>query len=102
MSRKKTNQPEYGTELKLAAVHRVLAGESVSAIARLLWGRSPLYSAGLPKKPPIPIGSQLQARENRSLIPPLGASSLTLRERASLHFRRPIGRKNVCGIKVLL
>ena len=26
MSRKKTNQPEYGTELKLAAVRWVLAG----------------------------------------------------------------------------
>lgn len=34
MSRKKTNQPEYGTELKLAAVRRVLAGESVSAVAQ--------------------------------------------------------------------
>ncbi len=33
MSRKKMNQPEYGTELKLAAVRRVLAGESVSAVA---------------------------------------------------------------------
>lgn len=33
MSRKKTNQPEYGTELKLSAVRRVLAGESVSAVA---------------------------------------------------------------------
>jgi len=28
MSRKNTNQPEYGTGLKLAAVRRVLAGES--------------------------------------------------------------------------
>ena len=36
MSRKKTNQPEYGTELKLAAVRRVLAGESVSAVAQEL------------------------------------------------------------------
>ena len=33
MSQKKTNQPEYGTELKLAAVRRVLAEESVSAVA---------------------------------------------------------------------
>ncbi len=30
------NQPEYGTELKLAAVRRVLAGESVSAVAQEL------------------------------------------------------------------
>ncbi|MFZ3343016.1 MAG: helix-turn-helix domain-containing protein [Terriglobales bacterium] len=29
MSQKSRNQPEYGTELKLAAVRRVLAGESV-------------------------------------------------------------------------
>ena len=36
MSQKNTNQPEYGTELKLAAVRRVLAGESVSAIAQEL------------------------------------------------------------------
>jgi transposase len=36
MSREKTNPPEYGTELKLAAVRRVLAGESVSAVAREL------------------------------------------------------------------
>jgi len=36
MSQKKTNQPEYGTELKLAAVRRVLAGESVSAVAQEL------------------------------------------------------------------
>ena len=36
MSRKNTNQPEYGTELKLAAVRRVLAGESVSAVAQEL------------------------------------------------------------------
>src|SRR3984957_19851790 len=36
MSREKTNPPEYGTELKLAAVHRVLAGESVSAVAQEL------------------------------------------------------------------
>jgi transposase-like protein len=34
MSRKNTNQPEYGTELKLEAVRRVLAGESVSAVAQ--------------------------------------------------------------------
>jgi transposase-like protein len=33
MSRKKVKQPEYGTELKLAAVRRVLAGESVRAVA---------------------------------------------------------------------
>lgn len=36
MSRKNTNQPEYETELKLAAVRRVLAGESVSAVAQEL------------------------------------------------------------------
>src|SRR5512142_140824 len=36
MSRKNTNQPEYGTELKLAAVRRVLAGESVRAVAQEL------------------------------------------------------------------
>ena len=36
MSRKNANQPEYGTELKLAAVRRVLAGESVSAVAQEL------------------------------------------------------------------
>ena len=36
MSRKNTNQPEYGAELKLAAVRRVLAGESVSAVAQEL------------------------------------------------------------------
>ena len=36
MSRKNTNQPEYGTELKLVAVRRVLAGESVSAVAQEL------------------------------------------------------------------
>jgi len=44
MSREKTNPPEYGTELKLAAVHRVLAGESVSAVAQELGiGRKRLY-----------------------------------------------------------
>ena len=36
MSRKKTSYPEYGTELKLGAVRRVLAGESVSAVAQEL------------------------------------------------------------------
>jgi transposase len=36
MSRKNTNQPEYGTELKLAAVRRVLAGESVRVVAQEL------------------------------------------------------------------
>jgi transposase len=36
MSQKNTNQPEYGTELKIAAVRRVLAGESVSAVAQEL------------------------------------------------------------------
>lgn len=36
MSRKNTNQPEYGAELKLAAVRRVLAGESVRAVAQEL------------------------------------------------------------------
>jgi transposase len=36
MSRKNRNQPEYGTELKLAAVRRVLGGESVSAVAQEL------------------------------------------------------------------
>jgi transposase len=36
MSRRNTNQPEYGTELKLAAVRRVLSGESVSAVAQEL------------------------------------------------------------------
>jgi len=34
MSRKNANQPEYGAELKLTAVRRVLAGESVSAVAQ--------------------------------------------------------------------
>ena len=34
MSQKKAKQREYGTELKLAAVRRVLAGESVSAVAQ--------------------------------------------------------------------
>ena len=34
MSREKTNQPEYGTDLKMAAVRRVLAGESVRAVAQ--------------------------------------------------------------------
>jgi transposase len=36
MSREKTDQLGYGTELKLAAVRRVLAGESVSAVAQEL------------------------------------------------------------------
>jgi transposase-like protein len=36
MSREKMNQPKYGTELKLGAVRRVLAGESVSAVAQEL------------------------------------------------------------------
>ena len=36
MSQKKAKQPEYGTELKLAAVRRVLAGESVRAVAQEL------------------------------------------------------------------
>lgn len=36
MSQKKVKQPEYGAELKLAAVRRVLAGESVSAVAQEL------------------------------------------------------------------
>jgi len=36
MSRKRMNQAEYGTELKLAAVRRVLAGESVRAVAEEL------------------------------------------------------------------
>ena len=33
MSREKVKRPEYGTELKLAAVRRVLAGESVREVA---------------------------------------------------------------------
>jgi helix-turn-helix protein len=36
MSREKAKQPEYGTELKLVAVRRVLAGESVAAVAQEL------------------------------------------------------------------
>jgi transposase len=36
MSQEKATQPEYGVELKLAAVGRVLAGESVSAVAQEL------------------------------------------------------------------
>jgi transposase len=36
MSQKKAKQAEYGTELKLAAVRRVLAGESVREVAREL------------------------------------------------------------------
>jgi transposase-like protein len=36
MSQKKAKQLEYGTELKLAAVRRVLGGESVSAVAQEL------------------------------------------------------------------
>ncbi len=36
MSQQKAKQPEYGTELKLAAVRRVLAGESVRAVAQEL------------------------------------------------------------------
>jgi hypothetical protein len=41
MSRKNTNQPEYGTELKLAAVRRGLAGESVRIVAQELTAPSP-------------------------------------------------------------
>src|SRR5271157_1560519 len=36
MSQEKAKQSEYGTELKLTAVRRVLAGESVSAVAQEL------------------------------------------------------------------
>ena len=36
MSQEKAKQPEYRAELKLAGVQRVLAGESVSAVAREL------------------------------------------------------------------
>jgi transposase-like protein len=36
MSQKKAQQTEYGAELKLEAVRRVLAGESVSAVAQEL------------------------------------------------------------------
>jgi transposase len=36
MSREKMNQTKYGTELKLAAVRRVLAGESVRGVAQEL------------------------------------------------------------------
>ena len=36
MSREKVKPPEYGTDLKLAAVRRVLAGESVRAVAEEL------------------------------------------------------------------
>jgi transposase len=36
MSQEKAKQPEYGTEWKLAAVRRVLADESVSAVAQEL------------------------------------------------------------------
>jgi len=36
MSQKKAKQREYGRELKLAAVRRVLVGESVSAVAQEL------------------------------------------------------------------
>src|SRR5271170_7108934 len=36
MSQKKAKQREYGTELKLAAVRRVLAGESLRAVAQEL------------------------------------------------------------------
>jgi transposase-like protein len=43
MSQKNTNQPEYGTELKLAAVRRVLAGESASVVAQELGIRKRLY-----------------------------------------------------------
>jgi transposase-like protein len=34
MSQKKAKQSEYGAELKLAAVRRVVAGESVNAVAQ--------------------------------------------------------------------
>jgi transposase-like protein len=36
MSQQKAKRPEYGTELKLAAVRRVLAGDSVRAVAQEL------------------------------------------------------------------
>jgi transposase len=36
MSQKKAKQAEYGTELKLAAVRRILAGESVREVAQEL------------------------------------------------------------------
>ena len=36
MSHERAKQPEYGTELKLAAVRRVRAGESVRAVAQEL------------------------------------------------------------------
>src|ERR1700690_1330508 len=36
MSQERAKQPEYATELKLLAVRRVLAGESVSAVAQEL------------------------------------------------------------------
>ncbi len=36
MSQEKATQPEYGMELNLVAVRRVLAGESASAVAQEL------------------------------------------------------------------
>ena len=83
MSRKNTNQPEYGTELKIAAVRRVLAGESVSAVARELGIRrkrlyvwkdryAALGEAGLvhrrggrPRKVVLEAGDEAEARSGR-------------------------------------
>ena len=59
MSRKNTNQPEYGTELKLAAVRRVLAGESVCAVAQELGIRRKLPVLPDPVLPPLSLHARL-------------------------------------------
>jgi transposase len=83
MSQKEKNQPEYGTGLKLAAVRRVLAGESVSAVAQELGIRrkrlyvwkdryAELGEAGLvhrrggrPRKVTSEAGDEAEARSGR-------------------------------------
>jgi transposase len=79
MSRSEANQPEYAAELKLRAVRRVLAGESVRAVADELGIRrkrlyvwkdryAELGEAGLahprggrPRKPVAPVAAETAA-----------------------------------------
>ena len=105
MSQKKAKQREYGTELKLAAVRRVLAGESVSAVAQELGIRrkrlyvwkdryAELGEAGLVRRRGGRPRKEASAEENGSEAT-VGRGALLAARRRIAELERKVGQQEL-------
>jgi transposase len=105
MSQEKAKPPEYGAEMKLTAVRRVLAGESVGAVAQELGIRrkrlyvwkdryAELGEAGLARRrggrPRKPAGVAVNGSEGRA-----GRGELLAARRRIAELERKVGQQEL-------